>query len=58
MVSFMLTRGRTTAPLVKENKLTVWVRLADGNVIKRHRVKHNVKARRALPPRHFPFKEF
>ena len=44
MASFNLIHGgRTEAPVVKSNKLTVWVRLADGNVVKWHRRKHNVK---------------
>jgi hypothetical protein len=30
------------AELVRENHKTVWVRLPDGNVIKRHKVKHAV----------------
>lgn len=30
--------------IVKENHHTVWMRLRDGNIIKRHRVKHGVGA--------------
>jgi hypothetical protein len=30
------------AELVQSNHKTVWVKLADGNVIKRHKVKHAV----------------
>ena len=33
------------ATVVKENSKTVWVRLADGNIIKRHRTKHGVTIR-------------
>lgn len=28
------------AELVRENIKTIWVRLADGNIIKRHKVRH------------------
>jgi hypothetical protein len=35
--------GKTLwALVVKENRLTIWVRLPDGNVIKRHKKKHLV----------------
>jgi len=33
----------TKVTLVKDNHHTCWVQLADGNVIKRHKVKHQVQ---------------
>jgi len=42
MVEFDLKNERSTGALVKENRLTVWVRLKDSEVIKRHKMKHNV----------------
>lgn len=33
-------KGRLAAIVVKENKITWWVRLPDNNIIKRHKVKH------------------
>ncbi len=32
------------AEVVRQNHLTVWVKLPDGNIIKRHKVKHAVHA--------------
>jgi hypothetical protein len=32
-----------TVSLVQENAKTVWVRLPDGQVVKRHKVKHRVE---------------
>lgn len=34
---------RVTAQLIRSNSKTVWVQLADGNVILRHKVNHNVQ---------------
>lgn len=41
-VKVKLTRGIVDAVIVSGNRKTVWVRLPDGNVIKRHRSKHIV----------------
>lgn len=38
------TRTRMACLLVKENPITVWVKLSDGNIIKRHKDKHGVTA--------------
>lgn len=45
MVQFILGKKRviTEGELVKENSKTVWVKLTDGNIIKRHRIKHDVR---------------
>jgi hypothetical protein len=45
MIQFILGKKRETTEgeLVKENPKTVWIKLADGNIIKRHRIKHDVK---------------
>ncbi len=41
--SFLLTSGVGFGTVVRENRLTVWVKLtSDGNVIKRHKRKHRV----------------
>jgi len=39
-IQVKLSHKIVTATIVKQNKLTVWVRLPDGNVIKRHKRKH------------------
>ena len=39
-VKVKLTSGTVDAVVVVGNRKTVWVRLPDGNVIKRHRLKH------------------
>lgn len=39
-VKVMVGTGIVTAEVVRENDLTMWVRLADGEVIKRHKRKH------------------
>lgn len=36
------SKGNLRAEVVKENNRTLWVKLPDGNVIKRHKVKHAV----------------
>lgn len=45
MTQFILGKKRETTEgeLVKENSKTVWVKLADKNIIKRHRIKHDVR---------------
>ncbi len=40
--SFMLSEERKKGKVIKRNKLTVWVKLKTGEVIKRHRKKHSV----------------
>lgn len=37
-------KGRLTGDLVKENRLTVWMRLLGGRIVKRHIRKHRVDA--------------
>lgn len=37
-----LTSKTVTAEVIRENSKTVWVKLPDGNVIKRHKAKHIV----------------
>lgn len=39
-VKIKLTSGIVDAVIVSGNRKTIWVRLPDGNVIKRHRLKH------------------
>lgn len=39
-VKVRLTGKTVDAVLVSSNRKTLWVRLNDGNVIKRHRLKH------------------
>lgn len=39
-VKVKLSSGTVDAVIVSGNRKTVWVRLPDGNVIKRHRLKH------------------
>lgn len=39
-VKVKLTSGTVDAVIVSGNRKTVWVRLPDGHVIKRHRLKH------------------
>lgn len=41
-VIFDISGERQKAPVVKNNSKTVLVRLPDGNVIKRHKVRHMV----------------
>ena len=36
-------KGRLTGDLVKSNALTVWMRLPNGRIVKRHRRKHRVE---------------
>lgn len=45
MIQFILGKKRqlVEGELVKENPKTVWVKLSDENIIKRHRIKHNVR---------------
>ena len=38
-----LKSGITRASIVRENCLTMWVMLRDGNVIKRHKRKHQIR---------------
>ena len=33
-------QGVRTAEVIRENAKTRWVRLPDGNIVKRHKVKH------------------
>lgn len=40
MIKVKLSEGVVSARLIKENPLTVWVQLSDGNIIKRHKKKH------------------
>lgn len=36
-------KGTLDCTMVKENKKTIWVKLStDGNIIKRHKVKHKI----------------
>jgi hypothetical protein len=42
MMRFDLRDTRASGDLVKENRHTVWVKLSNGDVIKRHKKKHNV----------------
>ena len=42
-IKVRLSGGIVSARLVKENKKTIWVKLKDGNIIKRHKEKHVVK---------------
>lgn len=42
-IQVKLTGKTVTADVIKENPLTVWVKLDDGNVIKRNKRKHVVK---------------
>lgn len=42
-IEVKLTGESVTATVVKENHLTVWVKLPDGNVIKRHKRKHIIQ---------------
>jgi len=41
-VKVKLQSGTVDAVVVSGNRKTVWVRLPDGNVVKRHRLKHLV----------------
>lgn len=43
MIQVKLTDKVVTAEVVKQNAKTVWVRLADGNVIKRNIAKHVIE---------------
>ena len=40
VVHVVTNKGVLSGPVVKENKLTLWVHLPDGHIIKRHKVKH------------------
>jgi len=42
-VKVMVGTRVETCEVVEENNMTLWVRLPDGNVIKRHKVKHVVE---------------
>jgi hypothetical protein len=39
---FELGGKKKTGEVIDANHHTIWVRLRDGNIIKRHKVKHNV----------------
>lgn len=41
-VKFRINNGVGRGFVVKNNTYTLWVRLNDGNVIKRHRFKHTI----------------
>ena len=41
-VTVRTNQGELEATLVRENAKTIWVRLPDGNEIKRHKAKHLV----------------
>ena len=43
MVGFRTSKGFVDGELVSRNAKTVWVMLPDGNVVKRHIVKHGVR---------------
>ena len=43
-ISVLVHGKRVATEVVKENAKTLWVRLNDGNVIKRHKAKHEVAA--------------
>jgi len=40
IVHVITNKGVLSGPVVKENKLTLWVQLPDGKIVKRHKVKH------------------
>lgn len=42
-VSALIKGRRRTGTLVKSNVHTIWMQLAGGKTIKRHRIKHKVK---------------
>lgn len=39
-VTFCISTGEVQGLMVKENTWTFWAQLPDGNIIKRHKVKH------------------
>jgi hypothetical protein len=48
-INVQLTSGVVSAEVIAENPKTLWVRLPDGNVIKRHKVRHLPKEAARLP---------
>ena len=43
LVGFRTSKGFIDGELMSKNAKTVWVRLSDGKVVKRHIVKHGVR---------------
>jgi hypothetical protein len=40
LIEVKTSKGNLRAEVLKENSKTFWVKLPDGNVVKRHKVKH------------------